>query len=162
MTQAVEIRRNSANHDVLVSHLSRCDPDFVPRLSIRVTIDEYATKLEQSADRFEAWVSDQLVGVVAMYCNDPLLAEAFVTSVSVDPVARHQGVARQLLDHALEHAAGLGFRRAALEVDRANEPAMALYSRAGFIETSRDDGGLRLVKGLSDVGLLQGRDDARL
>ena len=140
MTQAVEVTRNAAHHDVLVAHLSRCDPDFVPRLSIRVTIDEYATKLEQSADRFEAWVADQLVGVVAMYCNDPSLTEAFVTSVSVDPVARHQGVASLLLDHALEHAAGLGFGRAALEVDGSNGPAMALYSRAGFIEASRHDG----------------------
>lgn len=162
MTQAVEIRRNSAHHHVLVSHLSRCDPDFVPRLSMRVTIDEYATKLEQHADRFEAWVSDQLVGVVAVYCNDPGLEEAFVTSVSVDPVARHRGVASLLLHHALEHAAGLGFRRAALQVDRSNGRAMALYSRAGFIEASRDDGVLRLVKNLSGVGLLQRRDDARL
>jgi ribosomal protein S18 acetylase RimI-like enzyme len=162
VTPAVEIRRNSAHHDVLVSHLIRSDPDFVPRLSIRVTIDEYATKLEQSADRFEAWISDQLVGVVAMYCNDPRLAEAFITSVSVDPAARNQGLASLLLDHASEYAAGLGFARAALEVDGSNGPAMALYSRAGFIEASRHDGALRLVKDLSGVGSLHGDDDARL
>src|SRR3954453_8177519 len=131
--QVIEIRHNDAAVRVLAEHLHRCHADFVPPLG-PARIDAYAEKLAKRADRFEAWRDDELIGVVAMYCNDPDRRQAFVTSVSVDAAARGRGVASALLATAVDYARGYGMDRVALEVDVNNAPARALYVRAGFKE----------------------------
>jgi ribosomal protein S18 acetylase RimI-like enzyme len=144
-TRPIDIRRNVAGQLALAEHLHRCQADFRPALATRTTIDAYAEKLATRAERFEAWRNDELIGVVAMYCNDPRGREAFVTSVSVDAAARGKGVASALLERAVGHARTHGMDRVALEVDVSNAAARALYARAGFDEVERNGRVLRLV-----------------
>lgn len=110
-----------------------CDADFVPPLSLRVNILNYAEKLVESATRFEAWSAGRLVGLVAVYCNEPDLNLAFITSVSVANEVRGLGVATILLDMALDHVKATGYEIVELRVGKLNKKALQLYARAGFI-----------------------------
>jgi ribosomal protein S18 acetylase RimI-like enzyme len=53
-------------------------------------------------------------------------------SLAVDPAARGRGIGGRLLDACAEHARVRSFKEFRLEVAEANEPALALYRRAGF------------------------------
>jgi hypothetical protein len=68
MNEAVEYLSNNASEAQIAGHLSRCDADFVPSLSGRVDINDYAKKIVNKAMRFEAWSGGELVGLVAAYC----------------------------------------------------------------------------------------------
>ncbi|UGB24922.1 GNAT family N-acetyltransferase [Methylorubrum sp. B1-46] len=125
------------------SHLSACANSFTPPLHRRVAISDYATKLVARAERFEAWEGATLIGLVAVYCNDPARVAAFVTSVSVVPERTRMGLGRRLLAAAITHGRGLGFARMALSADR-GAAALNLYREFGFTEDARDGATLHL------------------
>jgi len=70
MIAVVEYLSNKASEVEIAEHLSRCEADFVPPLSGRLEINDYAKKIASKAMRFEAWSDGRLVGLVAGYCND--------------------------------------------------------------------------------------------
>jgi len=57
--------------------------------------------------------------------------------VWVDPRFRGAGVGRALVDAAVDQARAAGRRRVVLHVAAGNDPAAALYRRAGFVPTGR-------------------------
>jgi len=132
MTKAIEYLSNSGSEVELAEHLTRCDADFIPRLSARVVISDYAQKLADSAVRFEAWSDDTLVGLVAAYCNDIEEGIAFITSVSVLRGWMGKGIGARLVEECIAHAAALGMRQVALEVSSENQSAIRLYEKRGF------------------------------
>jgi ribosomal protein S18 acetylase RimI-like enzyme len=134
----VSFERNRASAAEIRAHLSACDTGFVPRLSSRVELEVYAGKLAAHAERFEAWVSGRLVGLVAVYCNDTASGRAFVTSVSVLPDHQGGGIASALLRQSLEHARRHGLRSVELEVDARSLAAGRLYRRHGFATLHTD------------------------
>ncbi len=141
MNIAPTICMNHANRAELEVHLIHCDSSFVPPLSDRVDIRHYAEKLIDKSVRFEAWHGDELIGLVAVYCNDPINLTAFITSVSVLPAWQGHGIAANLLDNCLEHVRQQGFSVLKLEVNSHNQAAVALYRKYGFV-TARANGHL--------------------
>ena len=76
-------------------------------------------------------------GVLRGVAAFQLAAEvADLNRVVVDPRYRQQGVGRALLEAGLGWAAAQGAERMLLEVEWANEPALALYRSLGFTEIS--------------------------
>ena len=72
-------------------------------------------------------------GRVAAFCTVWIVQdELHVNNVAVGPAHRGKGVGQALLRFVLRLAAGLGARRATLEVRRSNVPALRLYERLGF------------------------------
>jgi ribosomal-protein-alanine N-acetyltransferase len=72
-------------------------------------------------------------GGVAAFCTVWIVQdELHINNVAVDPRHRGQGVGLALLRFVLRLAAGLGARRATLEVRRSNVAAQRLYERLGF------------------------------
>jgi len=65
------------------------------------------------------------------------LDEAEVLTVVVAAVARRKGCGRRLLAAHIARLASLGVRNLFLEVDEANQPALALYRRFGFAVEGR-------------------------
>jgi [ribosomal protein S18]-alanine N-acetyltransferase len=57
--------------------------------------------------------------------------------IGVAPAGRRTGIASALLDRVVAHARGVGAVRLLLEVREDNEPARALYARAGVAEIAR-------------------------
>jgi ribosomal protein S18 acetylase RimI-like enzyme len=136
MTDSVELRFNEATAIEIADHLALSDDTFVPRLSERVEISDYARKIAGRAERFEAWANGTLVGLVAAYCNDTDARTAWITSVSVIPAYRNQGLASRLLVECVEFAKLRHFHGISLEVDRENQRAVDLYSAKGFTVAS--------------------------
>jgi GNAT superfamily N-acetyltransferase len=132
MTSDVRLAMDEATQAQIADHLRACAGDFVPPLADRVDIDEYADKIGSLAVRFEAWADDALIGLVAVYANDPARDDAFVSSVSVTRDHQRHGIATVLLARSVEHTRRQGFKRLTLEVERGNAGAVRLYSNAGF------------------------------
>ena len=58
--------------------------------------------------------------------------DCLIEDVYVAPEARRSGLGRALVAEALERARARGCRRAELDVNEANEPALKLYESLGF------------------------------
>jgi ribosomal-protein-alanine N-acetyltransferase len=70
---------------------------------------------------------------VAAFCTVWVVAdEVHVNNLAVRPECRGAGAGRTLLEVVLSLSAGLGARRATLEVRRSNTSALKLYERMGF------------------------------
>lgn len=139
MNSAFRFSLNEAGEDDIVGHLALCDANFIPPLSRRVDLRVYARKIVDRAFRFEAWAAGQLIGLVAVYGNDPAHRNAFVTSVSVLPEWQGRGIAVHLLGDCIRQVRALGFGGIELEVDRRNTKAIGLYERQGFKTTGEKD-----------------------
>jgi ribosomal protein S18 acetylase RimI-like enzyme len=142
---APALGQDRASPQQIADHLRACDADFVPPLSARVDIAGYAQKIATSARRHEAWADGELVGLVAVYCNQAARDAAFITSVSVLPGWRGRQLGEQLLRACLAEVEALGFARVELEVDARN-PAVALYRRHGFSAAATTGTLLRMTR----------------
>lgn len=131
MSVAVEYLSGKASAGQVADHLLRCDADFVPPLSERVEINEYARKIVSKAIRFEAWSGDTLVGLLAVYYNDQI-KRAYITSVSVLRAWTSNGIATHLVGQCIEHMKVSDMRQVSLEVANGNAPAIKLYMKNGF------------------------------
>ena len=129
----------NASREDLSAHLVRCDPHFVPRLSERLDIVNYAQKIHDKALTFEAWNGGSLVGLVAAYMNDPDGREAYVTNVSVEAAFQGMGVADSLMVRCIQHAREKGLKQIRLEAAVESDRAVGLYRRLGF-RTSEEVG----------------------
>lgn len=133
MSVAVEYLSNKASKMEIAEHLTHCDTDFVPPLSGRVEIDDYAQRILSKTTRFEAWSDGTLVGLVAVYCNDHEKRIAYITSVSVLKGWTGKGIAACLMSRCVQHAKVLGMRQICLEVASDNTPAIRLYEKSRFV-----------------------------
>ena len=132
MSEELIYRIDTATVSEIADHLRQRDADFLPPLSGRVEIAAYASKLVANAVRFEAWAAGRLVGLIAVYCNDPVGEVAYVSSVSVLKEQAGRGIASTLMSECIEHVVHMGMRRIRLEVSLDNELALRLYERHGF------------------------------
>ncbi len=131
----MEIRRDdpAASHvaDLLAHHLTE----------LRGEMAEYAFALDAgglSAPEvtfWTAWRDGALAGFVALKRLDPAHGE--LKSMRAAPAARGTGVGRALLDHVVAEARRRDYARLSLETGTADlhAPAVALYRRAGFVDT---------------------------
>jgi [ribosomal protein S18]-alanine N-acetyltransferase len=58
--------------------------------------------------------------------------DADIMTMAVKPAFRRQGIARELLQKTLAHAATLGVGTMFLDVEEGNHPAISLYEKHGF------------------------------
>ena len=131
---APDFRLNQATALQIEQHLQDCDTSFIPSLSSRVAISDYAKKIKDNAMRFEAWSDGVLVGLVAAYCNNT--ERAFITSVSVLPGSKRNGIAKTLLQQCIAHLRSLHIGQVCLEVGTDNVAAKTMYERFGFTASS--------------------------
>ena len=133
MSLTIEYLANRASGAEIEEHLLCCDADFVPTLSERVAISDYARKIVSKATRFEAWLNGTLVGLVAVYCNDRETRIAHITNVSVVKIWTGKGIAAKLINQCVEYAKAAGMRQVGLEVAVDNMFAIKLYEKSGFV-----------------------------
>jgi len=132
LTEHKAYRMNAASAAQIAAHLHSCDARFVPALSTRVDIAAYAQKIVDRAVRFEAWLDDALIGLVAVYANDPASRIAFITSVSVRDDWTGLGVGAHLMRDCVGYAKHHGLRKISLEVAVEQRSAIRLYEKHGF------------------------------
>jgi RimJ/RimL family protein N-acetyltransferase len=84
---------------------------------------------------FGAFSETELVGTVGFGREGArkLAHKGFIRGMYVSAAFRNQGIGRQLVSHALQHAASLsGLRQVTLTVTASNLAAIALYEKMGF------------------------------
>jgi len=95
-------------------------------------------ELEPGRAFFDAALSEGTVcGFCILHRFGP---EGEIFNIAVAEAFRGQGIGRQLLEAALEHARADGMERVFLEVRDGNGPARALYDACGFAEIGRRRG----------------------
>jgi ribosomal protein S18 acetylase RimI-like enzyme len=112
----------------------KCNENFIPHLEKRVNIQDYSRKIFEKAVTFEAWSGDTLVGLLAAYFNDPNGQTAHITSVSTIRMYMGKGIASTLINLSINYAREHGFKTILLEVAKANEHAVDLYKKLGFMD----------------------------
>jgi len=96
------------------------------------TREMYLTELQNQGVSF-CFLARQDDGRAVGFCSVwRVVDELHINNLAVLPAYRRSGIGRILLEHVLQHGAGLGARRATLEVRRSNEAARLLYEHFGF------------------------------
>lgn len=98
------------------------------------TDEAYATRITQDCALL-ANIDRHLVGAVVFTDASP--GEWEVENIVVDSAVRRQGVAAALIRELAVRAKEKGALRFHLEVRASNAPAIALYQKLGFVETTR-------------------------
>ncbi|GGF79852.1 alanine acetyltransferase [Azorhizobium oxalatiphilum] len=96
----------------------------------------------------------KLLGFVLSHAVPP---ESEILSIVTEAASRGQGLARRLLTHHLGRLAAQGVTASFLEVEAGNDPAIALYRRAGYAEAGRRKGYYEGPSGRTDA-LVMRRD----
>ena len=137
--QTTIYKQNTATDSQVLTHLLKCDNDFVQTLSKKVDIPAYSTRIVQNSITFEAWENDELVGLVAAYFNDQVNKTGFITNVSTVKDQMGKGIALNLMKRCIEYAEENNFRDIGLEVSAENENAIQLYKKFNFIQSAIKD-----------------------
>jgi GNAT superfamily N-acetyltransferase len=101
------------------------------------------TKFFSNRELGRAWlfsVGGELAGYVILtlgYSFEYRGREAFVDELYVEAKFRGAGIGRQAMEFVDAQARELGVNAIHLEVDRGNDPALALYRRTGFVDHDR-------------------------
>lgn len=127
----------------ILKHLEIADTQFIPPLSEKVELAQYAKKIYALATRFEAWDKDFLIGLIAVYKNQETNS-LFITNVSVLPGYKNEGVAKQLMLDVLLFARTNNFSKISLEVNAYNSIACKFYEKFGFLQTDKKNDSLFL------------------
>jgi [ribosomal protein S18]-alanine N-acetyltransferase len=124
----------------------------IERLSFSTPWPAHAFEQELKGNRLARYVVARAGGRVVGFAGLWLMVdEAHVTTFSVHPDWRRQGIGRHLLLNLAELSIAIGARRMTLEVRVSNEAAQALYRGFGFDVAGRraryytDDGEDALV-----------------
>lgn len=92
--------------------------------------------IEPGGQIFMAIVSGLAAGTVALIPAGGDVLE--LTKMAVAPEFQGMGIANHLMERCLSYAAERGIKTIFLESHRSLEPALALYSKFGFVETPTD------------------------
>ncbi|MGE0567036.1 MAG: GNAT family N-acetyltransferase [Bacteroidia bacterium] len=131
MTNPLLYETNKATATDIDFHLNACKQSFVPNLDSYVNISNYANKIRENGNTFEAWFNGKLIGLVAAYYNEKKLS-AFITNVSIEKDFEGKGIARQLLSDCKSFMQNKGALKIDLEIKPENTKAMEFYLRNGF------------------------------
>lgn len=108
-----------------------------------LTLEDIREWIQPSDDSamFGAFCGEVLAGIVGVGRQRRLKMrhKAHIWSMYVAPAQRGQGLARQLMQAAIDHAAGMrGIRQVQLSVTADNQAATSLYLSLGFTEYGRE------------------------
>ncbi len=132
--------------------------DEIERLSFRTPWPSYAFEQELKGNRMARYIVARAGDLVAGFAGVWIMVdEAHVTTFSVHPDWRRQGIGRQLLLNLAELSIAIGARRMTLEVRVSNAAAQGLYRAFGFEIAGRrphyytDDGEDALIMTTPDL-----------
>jgi len=131
----MEIRIVTEITDKIIEAFER----LLPQLSSSVVLPdkEYLEKIIGSGATvlFIAEDNGQIVGTLSLVVyNIPTGTKAWIEDVVTDEAARGKGVARRLIESALEYARKLGIKKIDLTSSNDRVAAHELYRKTGFVK----------------------------
>lgn len=147
--QNIEYRIQHALISDIKRHLKAVQLDQ-PTFPLNVqNISQYAEKLATKSITYEAWIGENLIGLIAVYFNK-ITAEAFVSNVSVSPNMVHKKLASTLMQNFISDAETRKTQSINLVYAENNIPAHKLYQKFGFIFIENNDGEIQVQRSLGD------------
>lgn len=128
---------NKSNLAHIRNHLEACKNNFTPKLDSYVNLTEYSQKIFLSADKFERFEDNELIGLIAAYDNT-LDKSAFITNVSIISDYQKQGIGVSLLNECIEYYKNKKYKEIYLEVFRQNKNAINFYLKHNFKVVKND------------------------
>lgn len=116
--------------------LKQYDLQFKPSISSRVSnLKSYSLKLYNNARIFVAKSNEthEDLGFIAIYMNDIIRFEAYITQLAVNSKAKKEGIGTKLLNYAIDEAAHAGMKQIRAEVYSHNNASKACFSKSGFV-----------------------------
>lgn len=111
--------------------LKETDDYFIPTLSERVDLKEWAKKISSNAVVFELVVDDSIIGIGATYYNDAP-AFSFGTFVCVKKEYQKEMYGVDLIQQMIDYAREKGSAGFKCEVRKSNKPLVKFYKLLGF------------------------------
>ena len=133
----LKLSNTSNNINLLTQYLCEVDNDFEIPLSSRTELKIFSLKLLLHGHVFFAIEKKQAVGLVAFYCNNYEIHQAYIPILSVKQNYRSKGYARQLINIAI-NVCRL-YKMNTISVDSINPIAITLYKSVGFKTYKTDD-----------------------
>lgn len=127
------------------------EKDFLPPLSQRVNIREYAKKIYNNAHIILAEENDnkKIIGLAAFYENDNVNKIAFLSSINVKKEYSNKGIAKSLISKMIKIVKNNQFNSIQLDVFSKNVIAINLYEKYGFNTVSEKNKYLKMQYNLS-------------
>ncbi len=132
------IEINKASREQIENILRLCDEDFIPKLSSRVNISDYALKLLKHAEIISLLNGEGIFGMIAIYCNDFEKKIGYISSFCLLRKYRGKGIAQKLLRESILYSKRKGMKKIRLEVNPKNLPAINLYKQFDFYIIKND------------------------
>ena len=107
---------------------------YAPPLSTRVDIREFTKKISKNAEIISVIINSEIAGLAAIYCNDLVEKEAYITTVIVDEKYRGNKIGDALINATINIASEKEMKSIKLEVYKSNLVAINLYQKLGFIQ----------------------------
>ncbi len=123
---------NTLDYDELLNFLKNCNSEFTPKLSERISLDEYAKKILNFATTFEAWDGNEFVATVIAYINDFETKQAFVTLAYCKKQHRRKGIISCLIKMLEAKCKEKDFTSITLNCSVDNEKAISMYEKNNF------------------------------
>lgn len=143
----IDYKRKTSSVADIYSHLCSCQESFTQSLREKTKIEEYAQKIFDKAITFEAWHNKKLVGLLAVYLNDPdNKFDGYITNVSVDQEFLKQGIATQLIKNCIQYAQNKNIKTIRLEVSTKNNVAIKLYEKFSFKKENTENSNLIMIR----------------
>jgi 2-polyprenyl-3-methyl-5-hydroxy-6-metoxy-1,4-benzoquinol methylase len=127
----------------ILNHLNECSSSFVPELSSYVDIKEYSKKIYEKSNRIEAYLGENLIGLISIYINPQ---DSFITNFSICPEFQGKGLSESILKKCIDHIEKLGNKNLYLEVKARNNKAISFYKKNKFkiVEKRKDNYKMKL------------------
>lgn len=109
------------------------DSVFIPPLTDRVNISEYAEKLANKAQIVYACENGKDCGHCAFYVNAQE-SIAFITSIAIEPTYQRRSIGKKLLECVKGYCFERGVDCVRLEVNRTNNDAIQFYQSMKFVK----------------------------
>lgn len=114
--------------------LLKVDKDFTPCLSQKTDLYTFCERLLTYANLFVSKTqTGDINGLVALYANDFVKKYAYIPLVAVAPEDRKRGIARKLMNDAIDYAKGIGAENIqTIGIHTSNPVAFDFYKELGF------------------------------
>ena len=139
LQETIQYKIKTADFNNVFTHLVKCNDNFIPKLTDKVDIAAYSKKIAENSVTFEAWLKDELIGLIAAYFNDSKNHVGFITNVSTVKEYSGKGIASQLMNRCIAYAIEKQFSEITLEVFHKNSSAFELYKKFHFKQTAVKD-----------------------
>ncbi len=116
--------------------LEKLDKTFIPILSERVNINEYAQKLARSAEIFYVIKDGQDIGNCAVYLNE---TNGFISSIAIKPEYTRMHLGETLWKAVRKLAISKKIYTITLKVYEYNHNAYFFYKQIGFSVLSKEN-----------------------